>query len=90
MKQFADLIWVDHHVGGEQATLDFDNGYGVNVLRGGPWYTQGGTYEVAVMHGGNLCYDTHITNDVLGRLSEADVNDTLSAIQELKPSTGDR
>ena len=85
MTSSADLEWKPHPagIGGEQAIVLFDNGYGASVLRGGVFYTTGGTFEVAVMRDGNLDYTTPITDDVLGYLSEAEANKTLSDIKAL-------
>lgn len=90
MTTIADLEWEPHPagIGGEQAKVLFDNGYEASVLRGGVFYTTDGTFEVAVMRGGNLDYTTPITDDVLGYLSEAEANKVLSDIEALPaPST---
>ena len=66
----------------------FENGYGASVVRGP--YTYGGDrglYEVAVIEGipeeWELCYETSITNDVVGYLSKQEVMDMLINIQKL-------
>ena len=43
-----DLDWIPHPsgLGGEQARIDFDNGYGLSVLRGGVAH---GTHETGLM-----------------------------------------
>lgn len=79
-----DLEW-SPHVGGERATHEFANGYTASVLRGGPFYTAGGTFEIAVMHNDKITYDTPITNDVLGYLSEQEANAALADISALPP-----
>ena len=83
-----DLDWIPHPsgLGGEQARIDFDNGYGLSVLRGGSgtWYTRDGTYEVAVMKDGDVCYSTPITEDVLGYVSAEVVNDVIQRVMELE------
>ena len=60
--------------------LSFDNRYGVSVIR--TLFTYGGKeglYELAVLdEHGNLTYDTSITNDVIGYLSEDEVSDIMS------------
>ena len=43
-----------------------------------------GKYELAIYHQGSICYDTHITNDVIGYLTEDEVTDFLRQIQELE------
>ena len=66
----------------------FPNNYGASVIKG--LYSHGGTagrYELAVLvfHGDNfsLCYDTPITDDVLGWQSEQDILDVLERIKNL-------
>lgn len=66
----------------------FENGYGASVVRGP--YTYGGDrglYELAVIEGNKedweLTYDTPITNDVLGYLSQEEVLRHLLEIQAL-------
>ena len=63
-----------------------DNGYGVSVVSHS--YSYGGSsglYEVAVLDSdGNLTYETPITNDVMGYLTEEDVTDVMKQVQELK------
>ena len=90
MKTFKDLDFQPHpnlgHVGGIQARITFDNGYGASVVRS--QYTYGGDtglYELAVFgKDGHITYDTPITNDVLGYLKPEDVTDILEQIQLLK------
>ncbi len=67
----------------EHAVMEFPNGYGVSVLRGGPFYTENGTYELGVLHNGALTYDTPISDDVLGRLSREEVTEVMRKVQEL-------
>ncbi len=90
MKNFKDLVFEDRpHDMGIASRIQFDNGYGASVVKGP--YTYGGKdglYEMAVLDdSGNLTYDTPITNDVIGYLSEDEVNDYLTKIQEL-PNVG--
>ena len=85
MVKITDLEWKDHPSkrGGEQATHVFANGYEASCLRGGPFYTSNGTFEIAVMRDGHLDYTTSITDDVLGHLTEQEANDALAAIEAL-------
>jgi hypothetical protein len=68
--------------GGIQYHFNADNGYGASIVRhnfscGG----EDGLWEIAVIgKEGRLCYDTPITNDVLGYLTEEEVNSTLEKI----------
>ena len=86
MKTFKDLPFEPHpNMNGVQARIQFENGYGASVVKGE--YTYGGNeglYELAVLDSeGDLTYETPITNDVLGYLSEDDVTDVLKQIQSL-------
>lgn len=44
------------------------------------------TYEVAVTKEGKPCYDTPITNDVMGRLNKEGVTSIMKDIQLLLPA----
>ena len=69
---------------GERATVNFPNGYMASCLRGGPFYTKNGTYEIAVcLVAGSIVYDTPVTSDVLGYLSEEEANQALIDIEAL-------
>lgn len=76
--------------GGVQALFRFENGYGASVIRGP--YTYGGPeglFELGVIvWGGNnyeLTYDTPLTDDVIGYLSDAEVVQLLDDIEALPP-----
>jgi hypothetical protein len=87
MKTFKDLEFVSHpsHIGGVQARITFDNGYGASVVK--TPYSYGGDkglYELAVLGtDGHLTYDTPVTNDVIGYLRDIDVTDVMEKIQQL-------
>ena len=83
--KFEDLEFKPHGNGrGIHARMEFGNNYGVSVVQGSTFYTNGDDeYQLAVMHEGNLTYSTHITDDVLGHLSEEEVTDTMRQVQEL-------
>jgi hypothetical protein len=75
---------VNSHNGGVQKVYEFDNGYGASVImhQGSYGYSKG-LWELAVLENGELCYDTSITHDVIGHLTEAKVNKYLKQIKEL-------
>ncbi len=86
MKTFNDLEFkeLDSFYNGVQCRIQFDNGYGASVVK--HEYSYGGRdglYELAVLKEDNLCYDTPVTSDVEGYLSEDDVTELLKQIQEL-------
>lgn len=63
----------------------FSNGYGASVVQN--CYSYGhedGLYELAVLKDDGLCYDTPITNDVIGYLSADDVAEYLQQIEKLQ------
>lgn len=73
----------DALVAGTQWKFKFPNGYGASVIDDGYGARQG-LYELAVLDlDGHLTYDTPITDDVLGFLTEAEVAEALSAIAAL-------
>ena len=88
MKTFNDLEFNSHpnlgHIGGVQARMDFDNGFGVSVVQSP--YTYGGDkglYELAVFKDGQIHYGNAVANgDVVGYLREEDVTDAMKVIQK--------
>ena len=86
MITFNDLEFKqDMQRGLNAARVMFDNGYGASVVVGP--YTYGGEdglYELGVLgKDGKLTYDTPITEDVEGYLSEEGVTQLLKQIQNL-------
>ena len=63
----------------------FENGYGASVVKhDGSYGGKQGLYEIAVLDsGGDLCYSTPITDDVIGHATEDKVLDTLHRIKML-------
>lgn len=66
----------------------FPNKYGVSIVCHS--YSYGGNvglYELAVLEGNptnyRLTYDTPVTNDILGYLSEAEVDEICSEVEKL-------
>ena len=90
MKTFKDLEFEQLNdapfMVGKKARMHFDNGYGVSVVSHTHSYGgRSGLYEVAVLdEDGLLTYETPVTNDVLGYLTEEDVTDVMKQVQELK------
>lgn len=91
LKRFEDLEFVPHEISRAENTptnfharMYFENGYGVSVVIGGMFYSNGiDTYEVAVMKDGKICYDTSITDDVLGHLEKHEVTEVMRRVQML-------
>ena len=78
-------------LGGVQYVFKFDNNYGASVIKNkGSYGRELDLWELAVIKftdegkdDWNLCYDTEITDDVLGELDDGDVRDLLDRIRGL-------
>jgi hypothetical protein len=87
MKTFKDIEFKPNPMGedfGIVSRTQFDNGYEASVVKS--QYTYGGDkglYELAVFKDGEICYDTPITDDVIGYLRPEDVTDVMKKIQQL-------
>lgn len=78
------LVSYTPRMDGAQWKFSFDNGYGASVITGDIAYcNEGGPYELAVLEHGELCYDTPITDDVIGYLTSNEVYDLLDRIERL-------
>ncbi len=44
-------------------------------------------WELAVFYNGDICYNTNITSDVLGHLSDKDVTKVMAKVQKLKKNS---
>ena len=86
MAKIGGLTTISNGVG---LVVNFDNGYGASIVchdysYGGPIKVgENNLYEIAVLHNDELCYDTPITDDVLGWNTMAEVNEILNKIKEL-------
>ena len=89
MKKFEDLEFEQVNdapfMVGKKSRMHFDNGYGVSVVSHSYSYGgRDGLYEVAVLDSNDeLTYDTPVTNDVIGYLTEEDVSNVMKQVQEL-------
>lgn len=93
--KFADLEFKAHKFeDGIHAKHEFDNGYGVSILRfnitllngevvQGSYGSLEGLYEVGITKGGKLCYDTPIADGVIGHCDEAEVEDIMEKVSKL-------
>lgn len=69
----------------ERYTFQFPNGYGASVIRhrysyGGPQ----GFFELAVLKGDAICYESPLTTDVLGWQTEDEICECLEMIKNLE------
>jgi hypothetical protein len=86
MKTFNDLEFKDDKQRGlSAARIIFDNGYGASVVKGEHTYGgRDGLYELAVLDSnGKLTYETPVTDDVEGYLTEDEVTKLMEQIQNL-------
>ena len=87
MKTFKDIEFKPNPMGedfGIVSRTQFDNGYEASVVKSEHSYGgKDGLYELAIFKDDEICYDTPITNDVLGYLSDKDVTEILIKIQQL-------
>jgi hypothetical protein len=87
MKTFKDIVFKTNPMGADFGIVSrtkFDNGYEVSVVKSEHSYGgKDGLYELAIFKDDEICYDTPITNDVLGYLSDKDVTEVLIKIQQL-------
>ena len=63
----------------------FPNGYGASVILLGGRRSKHYPYEVAVLYGGNIVYDTPIADGVVSSLDTAGVKKVCDAIRALPP-----
>ena len=98
IKTFKDLEFVRHPillyakssihteemaVKSKHAVMEFENGYGVSVLFGDIFYSNGiDTYEVAIMKDNHICFDTPLTDTVLAYKNENEVTEIMRKIQK--------
>jgi hypothetical protein len=88
--KFSDLNFHPHGnmPDGIAARHFFPNGYGVSVVQfPGSYGYEEGLYEVAILKGleedWEICYDTPITDDVIGYQSVEDIDNLLSQVESL-------
>jgi hypothetical protein len=74
----------------ERYLFNFNNGYGASVIKAD--YSYGGSsglWELAILDiGGNITYETPITNNVLGYLTDDKVKETLNKIKKFHRKDG--
>ena len=85
MKEFKDLVFLSHGIGnGVQARMDFNNDFGISVIKFKGSYGYPNLWEAAVFYKENITYNTDITNCVLGNQSDDDITLLMKQIQLLK------
>ena len=91
MEKFKEYLlrkWYDDFDDGTHIIFKFPNNYGASVIK--TRFSYGGNrglWEIAVLYfdgdKSNITYDTPITGDVLGYLSDEDVENILEQIKNL-------
>ncbi len=66
-----------------RAYVQFDNGFYVSILSSKHSYGNIDQYELGILDDNGLCYDTPLTNDVVGYLDKEDVEKWLKDVSEL-------
>lgn len=86
-KTFEDLQFKPHYIleEGQHAKIMFENGYGVSVVLGDVFYSNGiDTYEVAIMDGESIARDKNGDQMVFGRVSKERVTEIMKMVQDFK------
>ncbi len=84
---FDELDFKTHRAGiGEQAKIEFDNGFGASVITGHLFYSRDDApYELGVLHGGGLHYDNPVADgDVVGYQTKEEIEKLLERIKALE------
>lgn len=83
--RYDDVDWQPHpNMAGIRGTVHFANGYSASIVRGAFSYGgDKGLWEIAVLANGGLVYDTPVTDDVLGYLTDAQAIKALDDIKAL-------
>jgi hypothetical protein len=88
---FHDLKFEERPWMGMRARVACPNGYGVSVVLNSTSYGhEEGLFEAAVLADNRVCYDSGITDDVLGWQTPADITDLLAKVEALPTRGGAR
>ena len=74
-------IEIENVLSSLQAHLEFTNGYTAFVFRAHSERLY--PYEFAIIKNGKLCYDTPVTNKVIGHCNENDIENLLQKTKDL-------
>lgn len=86
-KTFEDLQFRPHYIleEGKHAKIKFENGYGVSVVFGDVFYSNGiDTYEVAIMDRESIARDKKGDQMIFGRVSKERVTEIMKMVQGFK------
>lgn len=95
--KFSDLNFSPHQrKGGSYASHTFPNGFGIKVLRytvtlmngvtdSGSRGSLEGLYEAAVTRNGKITFNTPVADDILGYMSENQIEDLMHVLSKFQP-----
>lgn len=87
IKELAETYKERPFLGGFQYTAYFENGYGIDIVKhNGSYGREDDLWEIAVIKDGKCCYDTPITDDVIGHLTSAEVMNYVMKVEALDPA----
>ena len=73
LKEISSSFKKGERLGGLYYYVEFPNGYGIDITKhNGTYGRESDLWEIAVMKDGDCCYDTPITDDVIGWLTDAE------------------
>lgn len=86
VKEFKNLRFIKHPVNGFDniAQCEFPNGYGLSVVNGEYACCKKDTYEVGILHNGELTYNTPLTDDVLPDVSPERIDELIATVKSWK------
>lgn len=74
MTEMSEKFTESNIFGGIRYVADFDNKYSISIIKHSDSYgREEDKWEIAVLHNGELCYDTPVTDDVVGWLTDEEV-----------------
>lgn len=84
-KRLPETAWQrDEYLACKHAVLNFENGYGISVVLGSIFYSNGiDTYEVAMLFHGEYYGHSRIIPDVKGYVNAEKVSAIMKEIQQL-------
>jgi len=84
IKGIAEEFEEGTRLGGVYYFAEFNNGYGIDIVKhNGSYGREDDLFEIAVMKDGDCCYDTPITDDVVGWLSADEVMEYVAKVANL-------
>lgn len=74
---------ITEYLGGYHIKVEYPNGYGASIVKHDSSYGRSeDLWELAVLHNGAICYDTPMTDDVIGYLDDDEVGSFCTTIRK--------